>query len=59
MGEQMTIFDLEQTRKTCRDCDNWRRVWGYDNHWVCFQGVIVRSDDPDREACDDFTPREL
>ena len=29
----MTIFDLEQTRKTC--------------------------DDPDREACKDFTPRDL
>lgn len=57
MTEQLTIFDLipqPTTPKTCRTCTHFRRAYGYDDYWCCFESVISRSNNCDQEACEAY-----
>jgi hypothetical protein len=51
---QMSIYDL--MKKTCDTCVNFRPVYGYEDEdfRACFVDVISKSNDPDKEACDQY-----
>lgn len=49
---QMSIYDLME--KTCATCENFRPVYGYEDYYACFVDVISKSNDPGKEACDQY-----
>lgn len=51
---QMSIYDLMS--KTCDTCVNFRPVYGYEDEdfRTCFVDVISKSNDADKEACDQY-----
>lgn len=54
---QMSIYDL--IKKTCDTCENFRPVYGYDEDFrACFVDVISKSNDPGKEACDQYKERD-